>query len=257
MTNSGNNLKSINYADRKTDGLIIRPLSYILCASNIPSDIYNSLCLYAKRVVKLPPFELLPKPVATHPDMIVFDTGDTLILHKEYFAQSERLFFEIAENTNRKIVLSDEIIRPEYPYDIRYNFLKIGEKVFGNAKYASSEIAKRYNIINVKQGYARCSCCKIGENAIITADKGIARKVTEQGIDALLISNGNIALFRYNYGFIGGASANVGPNEVLFFGNIALHPDYEKIKDFANKHNVALVSASDRMLYDYGGIISI
>lgn len=246
----------IVYAE-KTDGLNIRPLSYILCASNIPDEIYFKLHSYAENVIKLPPFDLLQKPVSTHPDMLVFDTDELLILNKKYYLENKALFDEISQKTGRQIVGADEEIYPEYPFDIRYNCLKLGELVLGRADFVSSEIKSRYKITDVKQGYARCSCCKINEKAIITADKSLYKAASENGIDALLISSGNISLCGYDYGFIGGASANILNKIVLFFGSIENHPDYIKIMEFAEKHNTEIKPLSPNPLCDFGGAITL
>ena len=45
-----------------------------------------------------------------------------------------------------------------------------------------------YEIINVKQGYAKCSICVVSDNAIITADKGIAKAAIQNRIDVLEIT---------------------------------------------------------------------
>ena len=106
--------------------------------------------------------------------------------------------------------------------------------------------------IFVKQGYTRCSVCKINDNAIITADKSIADEALVRGADVLLISAGNILLNGYDYGFIGGASVTYR-NKIFFFGNIEKHPDYLKMCDFAEKYSVKLISLSNLPLCDIGG----
>ena len=106
--------------------------------------------------------------------------------------------------------------------------------------------------IFVKQGYTRCSVCKINENAIITADKTIADAASSHGVDVLTISPGHVTLDGYDYGFIGGASFTYR-DKIFFFGRIEDHPDHLKMRDFAEKHSAKLISLSDLPLCDIGG----
>jgi hypothetical protein len=92
----------------------------------------------------------------------------------------------------------------------------------------------------------------VSENAVITADKGLAGKI--DNADVLLIREGYIALDGYNYGFIGGASFNFG-GKLFFFGDISKHADYRQIIAFCERHDTAVISLSDDLLYDYGSII--
>ena len=80
--------------------------------------------------------------------------------------------------------------------------------IFGKESNASRYIinyakqsGKRF--VNVNQGYSKCSVAKVSEKAAITADSSLYKAMTEQGIDVLLISQGNITLKGYDCGFIG------------------------------------------------------
>ena len=110
--------------------------------------------------------------------------------------------------------------------------------------------------INVRQGYCKCSCLNVSENAVITDDECIYKALCLNEIDALLISKGDITLNGHDYGFIGGASGKISKTDILFFGDVTKHRDYKKIAGFIEKHGCKIISL-DFPLTDFGGIIPI
>lgn len=190
--------------------------------------------------------------VRNHADMAAFYVGDgKLILDKRQKNIAERLKAEGCE-----VILTDDEIRGKYPSDVLINAAKIGSTVICCEKYISREIlASAERIINVRQGYTKCSVCIVNENAFITDDKGIYEKCKDI-YDVLLIEKGDIVLEGEEYGFIGGASAKAGAT-LYFFGSIDTHRDSERIKAFLEKHSAAYECLSDDKLTDIGGFICL
>jgi hypothetical protein len=112
-------------------------------------------------------------------------------------------------------------------------------------------------ILNVKQGYSKCSIAVIGTDAAITSDTGIYNTLIANGIDVLKIDSGSIRLDGVSYGFIGGVSGLIAPDVLAVNGNIEAHPESEKIKEFCNKHGVSILSLNNEELYDIGSILPI
>ena len=112
-------------------------------------------------------------------------------------------------------------------------------------------------MINVKQGYCKCSICIVDDNSIITSDEGIYKEVIKYGIDCLLIQKGHIDLFELDYGFIGGCSGLISDKTLMFFGDIKKHPDYNKINTFVSSKNKTIISLSDENLLDLGSLIPL
>ena len=121
--------------------------------------------------------------------------------------------------------------------------------------FVKGNIADR-TLIDVSQGYSGCSICSVCDRGIITADRKIACKAEENGIDALLITHGNIILPGFDCGFIGGASF-FWDNTVYFFGTISNHPDYSKIIEFCKSHGADIAMLTHDPLTDYGSAIVI
>jgi hypothetical protein len=207
--------------------------------------------------VKLPPFSALDRRVASHPDMLIFGLDGKLFVCKDYYDEAKEQIDFIASRSELEIVLTSDTLSDVYPHDVAFNSFVVCDTLFGNEKYISQEIkdeaeATGVKLCSVKQGYAKCSTVVL-KNAVISADKGICDAAESLGADALLISAGGVALDGYDCGFIGGASIKLSGDCVAFFGDIKYHPSHEKIREFANAHNVRLIALSDEPLIDFGG----
>ena len=159
-------------------------------------------------------------------------------------------------------IIGKSLLKDKYPFDIAYNSALVGNKLFCNEKYTDKAILdycinKDIKILDIKQGYAKCSICTVSDNAIITADKNISNTAIKNDIDVLLIENKGIILNGYSEGFIGGATGLIEKDLLAVNGNIELHNDYQRIKAFCAKYGVNVVSLSDEPIYDIGSIIKL
>lgn len=150
---------------------------------------------------------------------------------------------------------------PEYPRDVLYNACSTGKYFVHNLKYTAPELlAEAENIglemINVPQGYAKCSICVVDEDSVITYDRGIAAAcaLRAPALNVLLVSPGHIELPGYATGFIGGTGGRIG-RAVLFNGDLSAHPDFTQIKEFIESRGLECVWFTDIPLTDIGSII--
>ena len=227
----------------------------------ISSEIEKKLSEYADSIVKLPPLPALPAPVASHPDMLLFISDGILITHKDYYQVAKNEIDRIASAGKLNILLSDEEIGDVYPHDIIFNAAVVGNSVLclekGVSKHIralAAETGRR--IVNVNQGYTKCSTVIVDKNAVITSDRTVAIAAREFGIDLLFVRPGYIELPGYDTGFIGGASGRLG-DKVYFCGDLDTHPDAMAIKAFCAAHCRTAVSLSDDRLFDAGTIFFI
>ncbi len=235
-------------------------MTYAIADCRISKETEKALLDYADKIIKLPPLPSLASPVASHPDMLMWCHGKALVTYEKYFLQERDIFGEL-EAAGLEIILSNDLVKKEYPYDVHLNCAAVGKALIANKNYISPEIAKicarvGMEILHVRQGYAKCSCAVVGESALITSDASIAAAAAKSGIDVLSVSAGHVRLDGYDTGFIGGASG-MTENAVLFCGSLDTHPDGEKIKEFCQKHGKRAVSLSDEPLYDYGTVFFI
>lgn len=227
----------------------------VLSSTALPQKCVTSLRSLDFEIILMPPYKRLQAPVSSHPDMLTFVLRDKYLCTKEYYNLAKDAFEKI-NSLGYSPILTDEVPSEKYPSDILFNALTLGDKLLCFESKVSKELIRfakdnGLQIINTKQGYTKCSVCKISENAIITADKGISEIARANGIDVLLINEGNVKLDGYEYGFIGGASG-LFDNTVYFCGDIMKHPNGKEIADFCKKHKKEYICLSNEELFDVG-----
>jgi len=199
--------------------------------------------------------------VSGHADLSVLHLGANKMVLAKYLKGSG-LEQKLAE-LGIEIFFSNENQSSKYPFDSGLNVCACGKNFIYNPKTIDESIVdfltncERIKHIEVKQGYTKCSVCILDENAIITADKGIHKRVREAGIDSLLIKPGYIDLPGYDCGFIGGASFKLDNNTIAFSGNLDKHPDKDRILDFISLHNLEAVYITEKSAFDIGSLIQI
>jgi hypothetical protein len=206
--------------------------------------------------LKISPDLRLPEPVNSHADLqLLHLTENTIIFQNEHLCTGEsELNFYI-----RKI---SQIPGNKYPDDVRLNCAIIGNKIICNKKTIAREIleyaeSSGLTVINVNQGYTRCSTCVVNENAIITDDISVFSAAQNFFDDALLISKNSIRLDGYDYGFIGGSCGKIDKDKIAFNGAIESHRDYKLIIDFLQRNNTECIELHRNRLTDIGGILPL
>ena len=226
----------------------------------MPGDAKRGIRKNGFEIIELPPSPALQPQVASHPDMLMY-FGEKLITSRDYYAIAKAEIDEILQISGKNIEFASEIIKPDYPFDVRFNAFTVGNCLFCSEKGVSGAVTDDANrrgleIVYVKQGYAKCSTVVVGENAIITADGGIAKAARTKGVDTLVVSPGGVTLDGYDHGFLGGASGAFG-DKIFLCGDLERHPDCAKITEFCEKHGKEVVSLSPSPLFDVGTIFFI
>ena len=194
--------------------------------------------------------------LSTHPDMQIFH------LHENIFVCEPSLYEYYSECLSPRgiiVLKGGTSLTSNYPGDIAYNAARIGDILLHRIDKTDGEILRRHTgrIVNVKQGYTKCSVCVVNENAVITSDRGISIALRGEGVDVLEIPHGEIILGGFEYGFIGGCSGLIAKNKLAFCGDITKHSAYVEISKFLKKHKVDIISLCDQKLVDIGSIIPI
>ncbi|MBQ8504096.1 MAG: hypothetical protein IJ491_07455 [Clostridia bacterium] len=227
----------------------------LICAGN-DNEILDFFESHGIEAFKVSSNENIDSSVSSHADMSALHLGrERIIVDKMQVILKHKL-----EEIGMTVFETSEKISGCYPHDIKLNFTLLGRRAFGKFGYADKvlcELLSGKEIISVRQGYCKCSVLVVRENAVITDDVAIHHKMLENDVDSLLINKGDISLPGHEYGFIGGASGKISENEVVFFGNIRNHRDFEKINSFLAKHGCDFVCTDDGCLRDIGGIIPI
>ncbi len=193
--------------------------------------------------------------LASHADLSAFRFEKKLIL-ANYLKNSCELV-KLLTSRGYEVIISDQIQNPVYPGDVNLCAATLGSKLIHNNKYTDPKILSLgVEVINVKQGYSRCTALILDENCAITADKGIAEAISEIGVEVLQIAEGGIELDGFSNGFIGGASFKA-EDTIYFTGVLENHPSGKIIKNFIIKHGYKICCLTNEHLFDIGGAIYI
>ncbi len=160
-------------------------------------------------------------------------------------------------HTGKKLLKQSDI-GSKFPDYLGFNGVFLDKYFIHNLDYSSPALLKEaegLELINVKQGYAKCSCVVVDEKSIITADEGIVKKIQNYDIDVLKVSQGHVLLDGFDYGFIGGASGRVG-NCIVFNGDLNTHLDGKAIRGFITSRGLEVVDFKGHDLCDIGTVFT-
>lgn len=200
----------------------------------------------------------LDKRVSRHTDMLLLNISPNELLidstQKSNFVKFLTIGYSIKE-------INVKVSSP-YPKDSALNSLVLGDKFIYCQTAVSAEALNRvyeygYKLIDVKQGYVKCSVCPLDCNTAITDDESIYKALSKNGIDCLFINKGSVQLSGFQYGFIGGCTGLIDKDKLVFNGDISLHSDYIIIERFLSEHDITPIVIKGRPLTDIGSIIPL
>ena len=159
-----------------------------------------------------------PPPEQRHADMQALRIKDRLFILKEAAGLRKKL-------AKAAPIIADSEAGSKYPDNILLNFLFLNNRLYGRIDRLDPAV-KRFceeegiELRKISQGYARCSTLVVTE--------------------------------------IGGASGKTDDNTVVFFGNIAEHPDHDEIIKFITAQGLDIkILAPEQKLTDIGGIVKV
>lgn len=203
--------------------------------------------------------DALPEGLRLHADLSFCYLGNKVaVCAPESYDYYKKAF----EDTPISLIGGKKHLDRHYPSDASYNVAIVGKKMFCKKDIADTVLLAKaeemgYEIISINQGYAKCSVCPIDEKSAISADMSFYKKAESVGIEVLLITNGTIRLKGFDNGFFGGSAYMYDKNTLCVNGNLALHPDYDKIMLFLEKKNINIKSTKEDFLYDFGSFIPV
>ena len=219
-------------------------------------EIYNLINLNIKPL-RTPKMHGIYDAVNGHTDIQIFQTAllkNSFIINKDIDTD----FLNDLIFSSANYYFSESEIGAQYPQDIILNAVSTDNFLMHNLKYTDKKIlasASSKTLIDIKQGYTRCSCAIVSNDAFITNDKGIYEALTAKKYDVLLLPYGDIELEGFEYGFIGGACGLIDNNTMAFFGNLDKYKYGTEVKKFLKKHNVEPVYLHDGGLIDRGSLL--
>lgn len=207
-------------------------------------------------ILKCPEYPNVYDAIKGHPDIQIFISKNCVVVHKDM----NKSFIDQLLALNINVIVSKNRLTNKYPGNISLNVVNLENYFLHNLTYTDKTIfqfTKNKKLINVKQGYTKCSTAIINDHAIITSDPSIYKAVKETDIDVLFIPPGDIELPGLNYGFIGGTCGLIDDNRLAFFGNLKYYEYGEDVINFLKKHNITPIYLRDDKLIDRGSILKI
>jgi len=196
----------------------------------------------------------VPAAISAHPDMTLFQLEEKVfICAPDCFEEYKKRVF----CSGTTLICGEKQLGSTYPEDVAYNVLKINNLALGKILAADPVVLnhltdKKIELINVNQGYSKCSVCTFSGCAI-TADEGIFSALKNRGTEVLKIPYGEIKLTGYDYGFIGGASGEY-KGEIFFFGDLDSVSYGQKIREFICSKGKTINEIKNYPLTDVGTI---
>jgi hypothetical protein len=243
----------------KSPNLPAGEVSLCLLDARAGDSIVESLKDMGIGIIRCQRCDELYDAVSCHPDMLFHHLGGNDIVaalnaSQETLEELKRHKFHIIKG---RYPVSDK-----YPYCAAYNVARIGDYAICNKKIIDPVLldcltSLGIRILDVKQGYCKCSLCIVNANAIITSDEGIYKSLSKYDFDILKINPGSIRLSGLNYGFIGGASGLIDKNTLAFAGKIENHPDCDSMLEFLSKYDVQTKDLGNGALTDIGSLIPL
>jgi hypothetical protein len=225
----------------------------------ISTEAEASLRSYGIELIRTVRCPDLYEAVDGHPDMQLHHIGGNKVVIApnvyEYLAlQFDKKGFAVTKGATW-------LVR-NYPGNIAYNVLRMGDLAFHNTKFTDKVIIEELEkenvrLIHVNQGYTKCSACILDSSTIITSDLKLARTVEKYGVETLLIKPGGIELKELAYGFIGGASGLLSKKLIAFTGKLEHLEDKERIIQFLTDRGYEITFLTTAKPTDYGSIIPL
>ena len=228
-------------------------MTYVLVAENFPEKAAEKLKKYGE-VIRTKANKNVLKGLDTHPDILVhpLSSGD-LVVYRDNIEYYKEIF------KDKNVIPSSSKLSAKYPGDIHLNAFVFKNFFIHNLKHTDQVILdyyknRGYDLVNIKQGYAKCSCL-VTHDFVITSDGGLYETLKDL-IPIYKIDHGGIKLKNFNYGFIGGASG-VLDKKIFFTGDFSHHSSYEEILKIINKYDYEIEILSKDPIEDFGSIYFI
>lgn len=197
--------------------------------------------------------------LSSHVDLSVFHGGGRELILASHL-QGSRMAEQLA-SLGADIRYAADPQGKTYPTDAGLNACAMDRTLLYCSRSCDRQIAERLSLyerlVPCRQGYTKCSVLPVSENALITADAGIAAAAAGQGIEVLKLCPGCVDLPGYAHGFIGGAAFMAGEKLAVFTGRISTHPDGARISAFLSARGIEVRELTDGPLLDVGSILPL
>jgi radical SAM superfamily enzyme len=226
----------------------------IIFVSELADRVFIDYLRNRGEVILVPRDDRFENRTSSHPDLVISIIDNTLIIdenaHSDLYHQLDAL--------GVPYIIGNSKLSALYPQDIAYNAVITKDFLIHKLDYTNPLLSlhsayTQKKLIQVKQGYTKCSTVVVNDDTVITADQGIYKAVKDS-MNAILIQPGHVMLGDDNNGFLGGASASF-EDMLVFHGDLSQHPDFLKIAEFIEASHKQLLYFKEFPLTDIGSVL--
>ena len=209
-------------------------------------------------IIPPPEISVLPPQLRRHADLGLCPIGAGEVVCPP---DTYSYYSDILSPYGFSVLKGGQALGRSYPEDTAYNVVVAGNFAIFNPAVCDKVLLRlleqRFNILPVKQGYAKCSAAPVGENALITADRGICQAAEKAGLEALLIENNGVSLPPYDNGFFGGACGMIDKSIFAINGSLSHMGSGPKIRKFLEERGLTAMEISSDPPFDTGSLIPL
>jgi hypothetical protein len=193
--------------------------------------------------------------ISGHPDIFLYQHKNHLVVAPNAPAE----LFVFFDNHNITYLKGERDVGHELYNSVQYNCLSTSDSLFHKSGYTDSaiiKINKDKEFIPLPQAYTRCSLVHLCEDNYVTSDRGIEKVLLRKGLSCFYFNPEEIIIQDHNNGFIGG-TIGIQDKRIFFNGNVDLHDDGQRLREYLIDLEFDIVNLSDEYLYDGGCIFFV
>lgn len=227
-------------------------MSTIICDYRLPermklqlSNFYDLVLFSAKGLVEI--------PLDGHPDIFISKLPEQYIIAPN----SPDEIIKIFASNNKKWSFGKKTLGFSYPDIASYNISISDNYLLCNLEICEKSILEQLTnqkIINVKQGFCRCSTLALKKDIFITSDSGIYKTLLKNDVKVYFFPSETIHLEGYKNGLLGGCfGIDEEKNRLIIAGNLDYFDNGNLLKILFKKLDYQILELDDCPLIDVGG----
>ncbi len=228
---------------------------FAIIDSRSSKQVINNLRKYATDVYMFQTHGVTCNSISGHPDIFIYQDHNQLVVAPNAPVD----FFEFIDNNNISYLRGNKDVGHDLDSNVQYNCLSTPQFLFHKTEYTDSivlKINKHKEFISLPQAYTRCSLVHLCNDRYLTSDRGVEKALLNRKLSCLYFSPDEIVIHEHKHGFIGGAIGIMG-KRFFFNGNVDLHADGQKLREYISDLDFELINLSDEYLYDGGCIFFV
>ena len=235
--------------------------SVLIADPRTPDDEVREIESLGFKVVAAESLDFLYEGVKGHPDLQFAPVGDRLVCHRGISTAKLREL----QGHGIECVPSVSALALPYPGHVILNASIGGGALIHRTDITDGALLEEairqgLRLIDVRQGYGRCSTSFIGDRCFATNDSGVAAALSENGFRVFFSPYGDVELEGFDYGFLGGCLSMVRSGSdrlVIVSGNLNEYVMGGELREFILSSGAIPVEVGKGRLKDRGSVLQV